>query len=308
MTGPVVAGHQHTVPIPQRPHAARSPPSRSSLRTLAEQARQARDHCVPPRLRRKQGLPGNPLAFRRARRRPPWHRRPRMGIRSPQLAAVFTQPRTHELPTMRRRPNITGRKRAIEPSRTSGKGQAEMLSSTEGRVHRDHGRRVRYGSPRLGDARAVSWCAQLERRLSSTSAPGRSAGCSGRTSILSRWTASSLRTSIRIIQWTSSPPLRHGPWHRGAYATAPHHGPRTFSGVLGIRQERLGPVDFRRPHARLRATPRLPIPHRARRLPALVGPGQTPPREHLLQTRCGRRRVRVHRRHRVQPVRRRTGA
>ena len=111
-TRPFVAGHQHTVPIPQRPYAARGPPSRSSLRTLAEQARQARDHCVPPRLRRKQGLPGNPLAFRRTRRRPPRHRRSRMGIRE-----------------------------QSNPQGTSGRRQADKLKCEErskGAVHRDH--------------------------------------------------------------------------------------------------------------------------------------------------------------------------
>src|SRR5918998_1252923 len=107
-----------------------------------------------------------------------------------------------------------------------------------------------------------------------------------------------------------SPPLRHQLRRtRETYPAPLRDRSRAFPPVLGLRDGGLGRVDDRRlRHDRLGATPRMPILHRPRRLPALVGPGGAPQREHRLQAGCRRRHVRVHGRHRVQPVRSRTGA
>src|SRR5918994_6276543 len=107
-----------------------------------------------------------------------------------------------------------------------------------------------------------------------------------------------------------SPPLRHQLRRtRETYPAPLLDRSRAFPPVLALRDGGLGRVDGRRlRHARLGTTPRMPIAHRPNRLPALVGPGRTPQREHRLQAGCRRRGFGIHGRHRVQPVRNPTGA
>ena len=67
-------------PYPGRARAARCPPSWGDLPALAERADQARHGRVPRRLSGEQTLPRNPLALRHTGRRPPRHRRTRVGV------------------------------------------------------------------------------------------------------------------------------------------------------------------------------------------------------------------------------------
>src|SRR5215207_5593663 len=72
-----------------------------------------------------------------------------------------------------------------------------------------------------------------------------------------------------------SPPLRHQSWRsREAYPAPARDRPRAFPPVLGLRDGSLGEMDDRRlHHPGLGASPRMPLPHRPRRVPALVGTG-----------------------------------